>query len=143
MGGGGQHDPAFEDVLIETQAGDYGGHRKAGCGGGAYCPLDTVDRWQMAVFLAKALIMVLLMMWVRWTLPRLRVDQLMRMAWKYLIPLTFFNLLGVSLWLLLFNGKGIPQMIAAMIVEYLMLVNADPSYDRDEELLERIGWFVG
>ena len=69
----------------------------------------------LCVFLAKALAMVLLMMWVRWTLPRLRVDQLMRMAWKYLIPLTFINLLGVSLWLLLFNGKGIPQLIAAMI----------------------------
>ena len=54
------------------------------------------------------------MMWVRWTLPRLRVDQLMRMAWKYLVPLTFFNLLGVSLWLLVFHGKGIPRMIASL-----------------------------
>jgi NADH-quinone oxidoreductase subunit H len=52
-------------------------------------------------------------MWIRWTLPRTRVDQLMRMCWKYLVPLTFLNLLGVSLWLLIFDGKGIPAMIAS------------------------------
>ena len=37
----------------------------------------------------------------------------------------------------------VEKMVAAMIVEYLLLVNADPSYDRDTELLERIGRFVG
>jgi NADH-quinone oxidoreductase subunit H len=68
----------------------------------------------LGVFLMKSLSLVVLMMWIRWTLPRLRVDQLMRMSWKYLVPLTFFNLLGVSLWLLLFQGKGIPQLIAAL-----------------------------
>jgi len=69
----------------------------------------------LGVFLGKAFTMVLIMMWVRWTLPRLRVDQLMRMAWKYLVPLTFVNLLGVSLWLLVFQGKGIPGMIASLL----------------------------
>ncbi|MBF8258608.1 MAG: hypothetical protein HW377_982 [Actinobacteria bacterium] len=68
----------------------------------------------LGVFLVKALGLVLVMMWVRWTLPRLRVDQLMRMSWKYMVPLTFANLLGVSLWLLLFRGKGIPQLVASI-----------------------------
>ncbi|MCR4310622.1 MAG: NADH-quinone oxidoreductase subunit NuoH [Deltaproteobacteria bacterium] len=68
----------------------------------------------LGVFLSKAFLMVLVMMWVRWTLPRLRVDQLMRMSWKYMVPLTFVNLLGVSLWLLVFRGKGIPGMIASL-----------------------------
>ena len=68
----------------------------------------------LGVFLAKAFLMVLVMMWVRWTLPRLRVDQLMRMSWKYMVPLTFVNLLGVSLWLLVFQGRGIPAMIASL-----------------------------
>ncbi len=70
----------------------------------------------LGAFLVKAFGLVLVMMWVRWTLPRLRVDQLMRMAWKYLVPITFFNLLGISLWLLIFKGKGIPQLIASIFV---------------------------
>jgi AcrR family transcriptional regulator len=36
----------------------------------------------------------------------------------------------------------VEKMIAAMLVEYLLLVNADPAYDRDAELLERMGRFV-
>lgn len=41
------------------------------------------------------------------------------------------------------DARLVEQMVAAMIVEYLVIVNADPAYDRDEELLERIGRFIG
>jgi len=44
-------------------------------------------------FLGKTLVIVLLMMVIRWTYPRLRVDQLMEFAWKFLVPLTFANLI--------------------------------------------------
>lgn len=40
------------------------------------------------------------------------------------------------------DASLVEKMSAAMIVEYLLLVNADPSYDRDAELVERIGRFV-
>ena len=40
------------------------------------------------------------------------------------------------------DASFVEKMVAAMLVEYLLLVNADRSYDRDAELTERIGRFV-
>ena len=47
----------------------------------------------------KAAALIFLLMWFRWTFPRLRVDQLMFITWKVLLPLAFINLMGVALWL--------------------------------------------
>ncbi len=43
-------------------------------------------------FLAKSYLVVLLLMWIRWTFPRLRVDHLMEFSWKVLLPLALANL---------------------------------------------------
>jgi NADH-quinone oxidoreductase subunit H len=80
----------------------------------AALPAVWANLLSLCVFMAKALALVCIIIWVRWTLPRIRVDQLMRMSWKYLVPLTLFNFLGVSAWVLIFKGKGIPQMIASI-----------------------------
>lgn len=45
----------------------------------------------------KTTLMVLLYMWVRWTFPRLRIDQLMKLEWKILLPLGFLNLIWTAL----------------------------------------------
>ena len=50
----------------------------------------------IAVFFAKTLAFIALFIWVRWTFPRFRYDQLMDLGWKVLLPLSFFHLIVVA-----------------------------------------------
>ncbi len=49
-----------------------------------------------AVFMTKVAAMLFFYLWVRWTLPRFRYDQLMKLGWKVLIPLALFNVLATG-----------------------------------------------
>jgi len=49
-------------------------------------------------FMLKAVLGVTVMMWVRWTLPRLRIDQVMTTCLKYCVPLAAFCFIGAMLW---------------------------------------------
>jgi len=55
---------------------------------------------EFTVFFLKSYLWVIVAMWIRGTLPRVRVDQLMSLCWKYMVPLSFMCLLGTAVWML-------------------------------------------
>lgn len=120
--------PPFEPDPLEASAGGYcigyggfrlalleaGGYarRLAGAAlwvtlyaGGWHLPYAAAEAggvWgglvQAGVFVAKVILVLGLFFWVRWSIPSLRYDQVMRLTWKALLPLVFLNLIwaGVS-----------------------------------------------
>ncbi|HVS53612.1 MAG TPA: complex I subunit 1 family protein [Opitutaceae bacterium] len=51
----------------------------------------------IVIFLAKVIFMIFFFMWVRWTVPRFRYDQVMEIGWKKLLPLAIVNLLAYAI----------------------------------------------
>jgi NADH-quinone oxidoreductase subunit H len=49
-------------------------------------------------FFIKTYALIIAMMWMRWTYPRLRIDQIMRFGWKVLVPVALANLVFAALW---------------------------------------------
>ena len=47
-------------------------------------------------FFGKTFFLIFVIMWFRWTFPRLRIDQLLNLEWKYLLPISMFNILLVT-----------------------------------------------
>ena len=64
--------------------------------GGWHGPLLPGWVW----FLIKTYLLVFVGMWVRWTLPRVRIDQLMDFGWKFLLPVSVVNILGTAFYLM-------------------------------------------
>ena len=82
--------------------------------------LNWVPSWFW--FFSKLMLSIFVFIWMRGTLPRLRQDQLMNFAWKFVLPLTLLNLMVTALWR--FMGEGIARWIvcsAILLVAYVVM----------------------
>ena len=90
---GGWHDGLMIDSLFELLRGS-GTDLIQGFSVGTY----VANIFGAIVLITKACLLVFVQIWVRWTLPRLRIDQVMTTCLKYLVPISCFLFLAAVLW---------------------------------------------
>src|SRR5216684_4218369 len=67
---------------------------------------------QFTSFLVKVLSLVFVSMWIRGTLPRVRIDQMMSICWKYFVPLGFIDMIGTAIWVaFLPHGSRLMELV--------------------------------
>jgi NADH-quinone oxidoreductase subunit H len=76
--------------------------------------LNVIPSWLW--FFLKFATLIAIFIWVRATVPRLRMDQLMKLAWKFLVPLTLINLVVAALW----HYSGAWDFTGALAVRWLL-----------------------
>src|SRR5437773_5467846 len=82
--------------------------------------LDWIPSWVW--FFTKMIGFIFLLIWVRGTAPRLRMDQLMNFAWKFMLPMALVNIAVAGLWRFLPAGFARWAVCSAMlIVPYVLL----------------------
>lgn len=85
-----------------------------------YSGLEFIPSW--CWFFLKLMALIALFIWTRGTLPRLRVDQLMNFAWKFMLPMVLINLIGAALWH--YIPETLPRWLACgtlVVSSYLLL----------------------
>ncbi|GAB3771399.1 NADH-quinone oxidoreductase subunit NuoH [Spirosoma horti] len=109
---GGFHYPFMNEVgsALEKSMGAITGHNIATAIG-------------FVVFFGKIFFFIFFFMWVRWTLPRFRYDQLMNLGWKTLIPLSILNVILTGAGLL-YNFKYATWLIVVVMVVMVMVSSA-------------------
>ena len=76
-------------------------------------------------FFGKVEIWICVFIWLRGTLPRLRQDQLMNFAWKFVLPMCLLNLFVAALWRFMGRVAAVGGLFRALVLAYVVMGNAE------------------
>jgi NADH-quinone oxidoreductase subunit H len=100
--------------------------------GGWHAPMPWLEWIPSYVwFFVKLLGLIALFIWVRGTLPRLRMDQLMNFAWKFMLPMALLDILAAGIWRL--ASPGLTRWVICTILvagPYILLARGLTSHSR-------------
>lgn len=82
-------------------------------------------------FLLKTYALIFIMLWFRGTFPRLRVDQLMGFAWKFLLPMTLVNIMVAGIWTYAAPAVAWIAGVAIIAISFVLLIRLSFRYDID------------
>jgi NADH-quinone oxidoreductase subunit H len=91
-------------------------------------------------FFAKLMALVFTFIWIRATLPRLRMDQLMNFAWKFMLPLSLVNIVAAGVWH--FLGAGPLRWVVCTVLVFGAYVILGWGLMRNQKLGKRIYRFA-
>tara|TARA_A100001037_G_scaffold69872_2_gene62422 strand:- start:44722 stop:45891 length:1170 start_codon:yes stop_codon:yes gene_type:complete len=97
---------------------------------GAIFAVLFLQGWQWAIlpsyiwFLVKIGLFVFVAIWIRATLPRYRLDQILAIAWKYLFPLSLLNVLLLAIEVILWPNRGTNELIIMSLINWGLTIPA-------------------
>ena len=91
-------------------------------------------------FFAKLLAIIVMFIWVRGTLPRLRMDQLMNFAWRFMLPMALLNLVTVGVWF--FLPQGVLRWLVCSLLVVVPYVLLGRGLTREWKLEKRVYRFA-
>jgi NADH-quinone oxidoreductase subunit H len=93
----------------------------------------------MLVFVAKTLVLLNVVVWVRWTLPRIRVDQMMTLCWKYLVPIAFVVFVATLLWQMLIARLPVSATVSGAVMFAAAVVTALLFFRQTRQNISAVG----